>query len=93
MYSVTSFVLLFRLGYLIGIDVDNHAKKTEGDDWDDHVLPLGFPVQEDCDHENAITEEKGFDQIDEIFGLLCLSIFDFAADVDVCYDEEDEGGG
>ena len=63
MYSVSSFVLLLPLGNLIRVDIDDETEKSEGNDGDDHVLPLGLPMQEDGDHDYPIADQEGFYQM------------------------------
>ena len=93
MGAVPSPILLLPLPDLIGVDVDDQLEEAEGEDGDDHVLPLRLPVHKDSQHQQSIAQQEWLDHSHQPADVPDLPVLHLAANVEVRGHEEDERGG
>lgn len=62
MVSVFGFVFFFPVCDNFAVVVDDDVEEAEGEDGDDHVVPLHVGEDEDEEGEDAVAEEVGFEE-------------------------------
>ena len=92
MVSVFCFIFFFPVCDNFAVVVDDDVEEAEGEDGDDHVVPLHVGEDEDEEGEDAVAEEVGFEEEVGTVGAFEQAVFDFASNIGVAEHELNEGG-
>lgn len=90
MGAETSPILFLPLCDLVCVDIDDQIDKGEGNDGNNHGLPLVPAVNEHSQNEKSIADHEGLHGFDQSVGIAHLPVLHLAPNVDVSDHEQQE---